>query len=261
MDTRIEKTITSGELTDEAKEIIAKGIKNLAMFKKSNNAFIVTFLSIIISVYIFLWFDIGQSIFNNNEEDNPNNNYDTFNSDNRWSKMILYTFVFILIILLMNLLLFGIIFMSILIYNDNSFSESLDIFIENFWNINDLSKYYLGYAFILFGLFTIFVIYSKITKYFDTIAYESSEDPTTDKTLLRKYIINYASYILLMLIFILFIINQDVTKGYIINIALLLFYIIIIICVNQNQLFKQQYKTFIYLLVVFIVYVCYIFLI
>jgi hypothetical protein len=242
--------------------------KNNELFEiKIQRLFLILFISILFALMLMQIFNI-QSIISKNEEDYA----EGVSYIKKWRRVILATFLLIVVIIVLHALFFGLIFVGLYLqasmaHNGNEFEIASQWFYDMIWNNgndNTLLMYYVIVSLIILGMYVFFIFYTLITKgYIKNMTFAKQRDDP-EKTPLSKgmsHLYYYAMYMVAMLFFISILIfsfqiwNQPFTKIW----TILYLITCIFFCINvlRYQMTKKWRKYLIHLIIFIIISVLY----
>ncbi len=244
-------------------------------FRKLNKLFIILFLSIILSVYmagIFI-----NMIFKDSSEPDSEFELEEIDYKARWKRIITLVIIFIVLIIISHFLIYCIIVLFYSIKygltnddpNANVFKMALEKLKSIIWIYTDdagnevgLIGYYMLLFLVLIFMFVFFMIYTLLVKgYLKNVLYEKVYNPkkpdVEDRRQPQKFLIQYAVYILVMMLFVLLLLNYskllDKKIIFIYNIIFVIFYIIFTINILRYLLQRSiiKFSIFIGILLLF----------
>lgn len=249
-------------------------------FQKINTLFIILFISILLAI-IFM-----KALINKIFPEGNDNNFDDVNTDPsiRWKKIIKFTFIFIITIIVIHFLIFLIIlllkYFKIMIGENKSGISDFKLAIkglkEMIWEYKDkdnknvnLLSYYLLLFFVLVVMFLFYMIYTKLVKgYFNNLFYETvfnDNNPNVeDKPQPLKYLYQYSILIILMMLFVLLLLNytklSNIKILFIYNIVFVAIYVLVTLAILRYQLQKNMPKLILFIILLILLFIGYKFL-
>jgi hypothetical protein len=265
--------LTGGAVTPSAPDPVSINpdalVQKATYFKKINSLFAIFFICTLVALIIMKIPDIARIIF---KEDDPDSNFEEEDGDlkKRWRRIMIYTFSFIVMILLVHVLVF-IVLLFVLMAKEGDVKKGVEAFTNFVWEYKDGGKtvgllaYYVLMFIVLIGVYLFYLIYTILVKsYFRNIYYEpvDRKDPESEDLLQpQKYLYRYAVFVVLMMLFVLLLLNysklSDFKIIFIYNIVIILLYIILTTNIIRFNMQGNIIKFLVYILIFIIMVIIY----
>jgi hypothetical protein len=264
------------KLGGSGSDMVAKSI----YFRKINTLFVVLVIAILFALMLMKMKWLMHLFF---KEEDPDNNFEEEEPDlkKRWKRIMRYTIIFILMIIISHVLIVLILFLIMLLFkyfrNDFHFQPAKEFAAEKikemFWEYKDdtgadagLISYYMLLFLALIVMFVFYMIYTLLVKsYFSNIYFEkiyNEKNPEIeDLQQPQKYLYQYSIYILIMMLFVLLLLNYDKLRQhkvvFVYNIVFVMVYVIVTLNLLRLHLTKQRWKFILFFLVFILLFTLY----
>lgn len=231
-------------------------------FKRWNLYFFIFFLSVFLAIFIMKDPELIKAIFKKTKYTNITD----IDPQKKWTYLMRFTIVFVCIVLALNI---GFIIGTyIYLAYGSLFTNKQMTLKEIFWKYKDEDEvinigktYILTMAFVLFITYILYLGYTKwFPKYFDNTYYQST-GKKPEPSQLQKYIFNYATFLICMMVFFILLLvihhfdNNRLQLIY--NIIFYLLYLIMSLLILKEVKFGQYKKIAYISILIFLMFFMY----